>query len=502
MKELREYIFEMFIEPLDSLAGFSIEPSSKEECIDWCKGNYKKYGITSEVVEMLYGLESNKIPLIFKDKNGIGVKIKRYIFTNKDYIKKLNRYLKKEYKDGDTNIKFKNSSASVLIGNGSSGSRAGINTEKQEEMICDVFNRCVEGKIFNNDDYIAICKEYGLDDSYVSSVEGQCKSIIKYLDEEKFNKQNLRAIRFSTNSKSDICKSICNLYKNKDIFGSGDINISNPSDIYIYDYKKEKDIINTYNTISNSTDFTIIFKELLNLFTSGICIGVSLKKIIKSPYDPVKMNLDKTNMPTTDNINISKILLNTNIKAVSAEKDPEGPARGIYIHFNYKLNDILTNVDMYYRSNKSDVSRFTYEFKTLGKGGQDGKAGYFLNDCYNKMNRQILDVTYLKDIRNLDDNQLTNLYINTYKKIDKTLVEISSPITQQDFINIIRDTDNNIKDITCWIQKMDFCAFLSDIKKGLLVMDGDVFTVESFLFTSHLRAKKISPTSTPYLLIS
>lgn len=221
--------------------------------------------------------------LNFHDKpfssNGSGTKFK----LKRDYQPYLQDFIKDNpglYKafyidDSKTNppILFNNDRTGIIFGNGSSENK--VPTSVSENWVVDAFNK---GEKFDYDNEIK-------DKVWRNSTIIVVKELQNYV---KGNGNDWVAKRIDNSEGND---SIGNLYEKVLVhigkkLGFNNRNPYNPSDILLYKQSKESDIIKILNNILGMKDVNeakhTFVEEFLN--KGEICIGVSLKKVLKNPY--------------------------------------------------------------------------------------------------------------------------------------------------------------------------------------------------------------------------
>lgn len=469
MKHLLDFINEN-INPIFENGGFSTYFQTKEECIDFYKDNtniFSKYNIDDNIIIKLYDI-CNDIPFTI-DVNNKQIKLRRFFKDDNELKKQISKF--GEFKRGDGSFIFNGSSIEVKIGDGGLSKRAksGVNTEKQELLLCDVINS--NNKI-NIDEQL---KKYGLDNSFNLSVKEQYKKF------KEFVNNNIEYYAFRpSNDKSELNKNISKLYSDKKLFHGAKSTYITPSDIYVI---QKNEISNVNDKIidiikkckNKDTDFNALFNECQSMFydllTNKIFIPISLKKITSS---------NTNNEVEMLNVKPYNVNLDTNNYEIYLTKS------GLVCNFYTKDKE---NLKLNFRSNQGSIYPCTFEFNKKGDGGAVGKFKTFVIDYIENHDINIKIPTKDEYFDEYKDNG-----INSFNKELKT-IKIDKFKNPNYSDKELKEIESDDKFYYIFIQCVQFLKILDK-----LYNDG-IDNFFTFIESCYLASKKITKYSLPYILI-
>lgn len=469
MKTLQEFITENIIDIFEN-GGFSTFFQTKEECIEFYNDNkniFSKYNITEDIINELYDM-CGDIPFTIDVKNK-QIKLRRLFKDNTELKEKISNY--GEFKRGDGSFVFKGSSIGVKIGDGGLSKRAksGVNTEKQELILCDVINS--NNKI-NIDDLL---NKYRLDKSFKLSVNEQYKKFKEFVD----NNSEYYAFRPS-NDKSELNKNINKLYSDKKLFHGAKPSYITPADIYVV---QKNEISNVNDKIldiiekckDNDIDFDALFHEckttFYDLLNDKIFIPISLKKI------------------TSSNTNNEIEILNVTPYNVNLNKDKYDihlTKSGLVCNF---YTDTEENIKLNFRSNQGSVYPCTFEFNKKGDGGAVGKFKTFVIDY---IENHDIDIEIPTKDQYFDEYKEKGIDSFNKSLDDIKIEKFTNPNYSDEELKEIESDD---KYYYIFIQCIQFLKILNKL------YNDSVDNFFTFVESCYLASKKITKYSLPYILI-
>jgi len=479
MIRLKEYILEKnlnIIDIFEGTGGFNKYFENPDDAIEYLKPTkmWKKYNLSEEIIKELYNKSNNEIPFTINEYSS-EIKIRRF-FQNTNLLDNIGQFNKAQ-----NQFRINGASTVLKVGDGcfSLRSKAGVNTEPQELLFCDMINNN------GNVDFDLLLKNYKLDKSFSYSATKQYERIKQYIG----NISNYIAFR-PANEKSALNNKLNKIYSNKKVFHGSQISYITPADVYIYDKTKVNeinkifdDLLESFSKANNETDYDVMFidckQKFITLFEEKIFIPISLKKIISGDgHEPEQLNINEYHVNIDQN--------NYELRITDS---------GFIGNF-YTDND--ENIKFNFRSNQKTIYPLTFEFNKRGDGGAVGKFKKFVEN-YIELSTEDCDLPtvdqYYSDYKENKNFHLKKFYSDKIQ-IAKQLKNFKDPQYDDKKLEKIESDDKSSYILIVCLLFIEFLYKLYNIRKDKTVNEFFIFIEDCYL-----ASKKITKYSLPYLLI-
>lgn len=476
MISLKDYIIENVNNIFEGSGGFNKYFDSADKAIEYLKSSkmWIKYNLTDNIINQLYDKANGEIPFTVNEYSN-KIKIRR-LFQYTDLLDNIGKFNKEQSK-----FKINGATTYLDVGDGcfSSRAKAGVNTESQELLFCDMINNN------GNVDFDSLLKKYKLDNSFIHSATKQYERIKEYIG----NLSNYVAYR-PANTDIELNKKLFKIYKNKNVFHGNQVAYITPADVYIYDKNKINeinyifdDILDSFKNADKQVDYNSAFidckQKFKTLLDERIFIPVSLKKIpAGNGHKPEELNINEYHIDIDQNNYELKLTDNG------------------FVGSFYTTNG--ENLKFNFRSNQKTIYPLTFEFNKKGDGGAVGKFKKYV-ESYIELHPEKCDLPsveqYYSDYKENSDFDLKTFYKDKIK-IARKLKGFNHTLYDDNKLTEIENDDKLSYILIVCLLFIEYLYKLYNVRK-----DNDVNEFFIFIEGCYLAAKKITNYSLPYVLI-